>query len=65
MKPQDMKYWIDTASYEQLLSRWRFASIGSPWFTGDVGQYYKEVMGKKREEVGDSEHTKTSKAIGF
>lgn len=65
MKPQHMKDWIDNASYESLLSRWRFASAGSPWFQGEVGQYYKEIMAKKRDEVGPSEAVRASKSIGW
>lgn len=65
MIPQDMKDWIDSASYGQLLSRWRFAPVGSPWFQGEVGIYYEEVMRKKRQEVGSEEHTRTSKSIGW
>jgi hypothetical protein len=65
MIPQNMKEWIDKASYEQLLSRWRFASIGSPWFQGEVGTYYQEVMTKKRKEVGSSEHVRASKNLGW
>lgn len=60
-----MKQWIDNASYEQLLSRWRFAPIGSPWFVGEVGDYYVEKMGEKRREVGGAAHVKASKAIGW
>jgi len=63
--PEDMKTWIDKASYEQLLSRWRNAPAGSPYFCGEVGSYYTEVMKKRREEAGDAEHTRASKAIGW
>jgi len=61
----EMKAWIDKASYEQLLSRWRFAPVGSPFFTGEVGEYYTKKMAEKRSEVGDSEHVRTSKSIGW
>jgi hypothetical protein len=59
------KHWIDHASYEELLERWRNAPVGSPWFRGEVGQYYKEVMGKRREEVGNAEQVRASKSIGW
>ena len=49
---EKMKKWIDNATYEQLLSRWRFAPIGDLMFQGEVGDYYAEVMERKREEVG-------------
>lgn len=65
MIPQDLKDWIDNASYESLLSRWRSAPVGSPYFQGEVGVYYSEVMAKKREEVGQDEHVRASKSIGW
>ena len=43
------KEWIDNASYEALLYKWRFAEPGSPWFQGDTGMYYRNVMGAKRD----------------
>ena len=59
------KQWIDSASYESLLSKWRFASVGDPMFQGDTGTYYAEVMARKREEVGNAEHVRASKSIGW
>lgn len=61
----EQKAWIDAASYEALLSRWRFAPVGDPFLQGEAGQYYKEVMSRKRNEVGDDEHVRASKAIGW
>ncbi|MFH0982805.1 MAG: hypothetical protein V2A79_14875 [Planctomycetota bacterium] len=63
--PEDMKNWIDTASYAQLLERWRFGPVGSPWFQGEVGDYYAKVMGERHAQVGDEAHTAASKAIGW
>ena len=60
-----MKAWIDGATYEQLLSRWRFAPAGSPWFQGEVGRYYEKVMAEKRESVGHDAHVAASKNIGW
>lgn len=60
-----MTNWIDRASYEDLLRRWRQEPSGSPWFAGEVGAYYQEVMARKRAEVGDAEHVRASKAIGW
>lgn len=63
--PPEMKEWIDNASYEALLSRWRNAPAGDPFFQGEVGEYYKKVMGDRRVEVGDAEHVPASKRIGW
>lgn len=65
MTMEQMKAWIDSASYESLLSRWRFAPAGSPWFQGEMGDYFANAMKKKREEVGDAEHVRASKNIGW
>ena len=56
------KKWIDEASYEQLLSKWRFAPIGDPMFQGDTGDYYAKVMREKREHV---DHVQVSKNVGW
>ena len=49
--PKEYKEWIDNASYEEMLYRWRFApsDSSSPWFQGDVGEYYAQIMFRKRD----------------
>jgi hypothetical protein len=58
------KDWIDAASYETLLSRWRFGEPGSRWFTGETGKYFAEVMAKKRDADPDGA-VAASKSIGW
>ena len=65
MNQEQMKQWIDTASYEELFRKWRFAPSGDPFFQGEIGNYYAEVMAKMRDEVGQDEHVRISKAIGW
>lgn len=65
MDIKEMKNWIDNATYEELLSRWRFASGGDLIFQGEAGEYYAEVMKKKREEIGNDACVKASKNIGW
>ena len=60
MTDEEMKQWIDNASYRQLLSKLRFTGSGDPFLEGEIGEYYKEVMGRKREEVGKGEHVRES-----
>lgn len=57
--------WIDNASYEELLRRWRFAPSGDPYFQGDTGQYYQAAMARRRAEVGSAEHVLASKTVGW
>ena len=47
MTPQQ-KEWIDNATYEQLLKRWRFSETDEI-FQGDSGQYYLGVMMRRRD----------------
>ena len=45
------KTWIDKASYEKMLHRWRFAPAGDEIFQGDTGPYYSRIMREKREKT--------------
>ena len=65
MSKDEMVKWIDNATYEQLLSRWRFAPVGDPFFTGEIGGYYTKVMAEKRARVGVAGHVEASKKIGW
>lgn len=56
---------IDAMSYYDLLKGWRFAPVGDPLFQGETGDYYAQVMAKKRVEVGPDAHTGISKEIGW
>ena len=60
---EEGKAWIDGASYEELLYRWRFGPIGSPWFVGKLGEYYKKVLAAKRN--AESNPGCVSKRIGW
>ena len=65
MTEREMKAWIDKASYEELLRKWRFEPSGNPWFQGEVAKYYEEVMSKKRLEIGNEAAVRASKDIGW
>ena len=56
------KQWIDDASYEDLLRRWRFSEAGDPIFVGELGEYYKKIMFEKRDKTN---HVAASKKIGW
>lgn len=57
------KAQIDEMSYSQLLSHWRFAPIGDPWFQGETGKYWSERMHELREKGAD--HISASKSLGW
>ena len=58
------KAHIDSLSYQQLLSKWRFAPAGDPWFQGETGKYWGERMAAKRSEDPDGA-VRASKDLGW
>lgn len=56
---------IDNMDYESMLFLWRNAPVGHPMLQGETGDYYSKVMAKKRDEVGNAEHVRASKSIGW
>lgn len=62
IKDEDKK-WIDEASYEQLLRRWRFAPIGKDdIFQDETGEYFTKVMNEKKQQV---DAVAISKQVGW
>ena len=57
-----IKQWIDAATYQDLLGKWRFASVGDPMFQGEIGEYYSKVMAEKRKTA---DHIQVSKNVGW
>ena len=62
---ESQKAWIDNASYEDLLQKWRYAPAGDPFFAGDVGDYYGKVMRKKKAAAGHDASVQASKNVGW
>ena len=60
--PENKRY-IDSLSYETLLSRWRFAPVGDPMFQGETGDYWSKRMAELRSAGAD--HVGASKKIGW
>lgn len=56
------KRWIDAATYQDLLTKWRFASVGDPMFQGEIGEYYSKAMAEKRKTA---DHIQASKNVGW
>lgn len=65
MNEQKLKKWIDDATYEQLLEKWRFAPTGDPFFNGEIGKYFCHVMYEKKERLSTQDRTDASKTIGW
>jgi len=62
---ESQKKWIDNASYEQLLQKWRKAPFGDSMFQGDTGEYFNKILAEKRDQVGNDAHVRASKNIGW
>jgi len=58
------KNWIDNASYEDLLQKWRYAPVGNEIFQGETGEYYSKVMAEKRAKTDDN-GVSASKSVGW
>jgi len=56
---------IDEMSYESMLSLWRNARAGHPYFMGETGEYFSKVMHEKAAKISDAEKVATSKRIGW
>ena len=65
MTNDEMKKTIDESSYEDLLCRWRTAPVGSPFFMGDIGNYYFKIMAEKKAKLSHGEQVQASKNIGW
>lgn len=64
IKPDD-KAWIDGASYEELLRKWRFTPAGgNTMFQGATGIYYSKRMAELRDS-DPQEAVNASKRIGW
>ena len=63
MTEEEMRKWIDNASYEELLEKNRYAHVGSPWFQGEIGTYFIKTMQIKKEEIGPAAAVRASKNI--
>lgn len=64
-KEEEMLAWIEEASYEELLQKWRFEPGGSPWFVGEMGVYYQQAMTNRKNELSHEEQVVTSKKVGW
>lgn len=63
---EENKKHIDAMSYEGLLSGWRSAPPGYPWFQGETGQYWSKRMADLRAQPGgEGRHVAASKSIGW
>ncbi|MBU2346602.1 MAG: hypothetical protein KJ888_20625 [Gammaproteobacteria bacterium] len=63
---EETKKHIDSLSYTQLLSKWRFAPVGDPWFQGETGDYWSKRMSELRNQPdGNDTHVSASKSLGW
>lgn len=58
----EVKAYISTLSYKDMLKRWRFGAIGDPIFQGESGNFWVQQMEIKRNFV---DHAGISKELGW
>lgn len=59
------KKLIDQMPYAEMFYKWRFSPSGDPMFEGETGEYFTMVMKEKKKQVGDAEHSRISKQLGW
>ncbi len=65
MTNDEMVQWIDTASYEDLLRKWRFEPAGSPFFSLGVGEYFAVAMEERKKNISFMDGVNASKKVGW
>lgn len=65
MTEEEMKAYIDNATYEQLLHMNRFEPIGSKWMVGEIGEYFSHRFHELRETMTHGELVGASKSVGW
>lgn len=60
-----MKHWIDNAGYQDLLTKLRFEPVGSPWFSGECGEYLMAKLKERKAKLSEAEQVRVSKAVGW
>ena len=43
-----LKKWIDNASYDQLLYKWRYAPSDDPIFDSEIKEYYRKILFERK-----------------
>lgn len=61
----EQKEWIDNASYEELLRKWRYSTFSDPLFRSETGTYFSEALAEYRKTMTTQEKVAISKRIGF
>ena len=65
MTPDDMKKWLETATYKDLLRKIRFEPMGSIWFKGEIGDLFMKRYTVVKKETPVEDQVKASKEIGW
>ncbi|MFH1744272.1 MAG: hypothetical protein ABIH23_35165 [bacterium] len=60
---EERKAYIDGLDVNQLLSYWRFAEAGDPWFQDETGEYWGKRLAEKRGQ-DNAAYVRASKNIG-
>ena len=61
---EELKAEIDSNTYRQLLSRWRFAPVGDTMFQCESGEYWSKRMAELKA-FDPAQAVADSKALSF
>ena len=61
----DLMLAIKAAPYEELLYEWRFAPIGAPMFSSDVGPFLEMILERRTKETSPSRKVEVDMRIGW
>jgi hypothetical protein len=57
------RYWIDNASYEELLTKLRQEPINSKWLSKDTGSHLAFTLSVKRRQLTEEERVEIAKRV--
>ena len=61
----NQREWIDNATYDELLHKWRFTTTSEAIFNGAYGEYFAAVMAERRKGMTTQEKVFASKRVGW
>ena len=57
--------WAEKATYEEMLRRWRFSSVGDQAFQGETGKLFSKLLFEKKAKLSHDEQVQASKNVGW
>jgi len=65
MTHDELTHWINTATYVELLRKWRFAPSEDAMFQDEIGVHFAFTLAHRRKEIGAVAAIAASNLVGF